>query len=151
MTPPAVSALRAARDVLAFCVLRGCTLRVVELVPEGPARIAVHPAGSLPPDLRATLALPRVRAVVAQHMAAGATRFGQGDPAVHSLAATAAGFAHLAICLLTPNQKDVFSERAAVRQYDGGLPRQQAELLGLFDTLDHASTIEAVAALCGAA
>ena len=151
MTSEAVSTLAATRDILGWCVLHGATVRVPAFRPTLGAQVAVHPAGVLPPHLRRLLKLPDVRTRVAQYMSAGAARFCAGAPDAHSHTATAAGFAHLSLCLLTFDQREHWEERAAVREFDGGMIRSQAELLALFDVLESAAVIESVVALSVAA
>ena len=150
MTLRSVGTLEGARRILAHLVLQHATVRVKALVPDGPPTIAVHPPGVLPPQLRVLMARPLVRKHIAQHMELGAARFGQQAPDVHSISGTAAGFAHLQLALLTFDQRELFEERSGVREFDDGLPRTQAELLALFDTLDHSAVIEAVAVLASA-
>lgn len=142
-----IGSLEAGRRILAFCVLSGITVRVVAFVPAGPPKIALQPGGALPPLLREMLALPLVRQVVARHLELGAARFCQPSSDAHSHNATAAGLAHLTLCLLTAEQRDAFEERAAIREHDGGLRRARAELLALLDLATHASAIEAITAL----
>mgnify|MGYP001191856410 CR=1 FL=1 len=38
---------------------------------------------------------------------------------------------------LSPTHREIFEERAAIMEFDGGLPREQAEELGLLDVLLH--------------
>lgn len=150
MTSAHQSSLEIARRILAHLVLRGATIRAAVPVPDGPPILAVHPAGVLPAELRDALKLKIVRQIICTHMTRGAARFGQDAPDVHSIGGTCAGFAHLQICCLTAEQRDLFEERSAVREYDGGQCRPQAELFALFDVLEHASVIEAVALLSAA-
>jgi hypothetical protein len=145
-----VASLEAARRVLRHLVLHRGTVRVTATVPGGAPSIAVQPAGVLTDALRGFLARPLVRLEIARHMELGTVRFAKGSVDTHSVAATAAGFAHLQLCLLTPDTRAVFDERASVRQFDGMLPRAQAELFALFDVLDHASVVESVAVLSAA-
>ena len=151
MTVRAVGTLEGARRILAHLVLQQATARVKTLVPDGPPTIAVHPPGILPPQLRVLMARQLVRKHIALHMDLGATRFGQEAPDVHSIRGTAAGFAHLQLALLTFDQRELFEERAGVREHDNGMPKPQAELFALFDVLDHSSVIESVAAISAVA
>lgn len=150
MTLRSVGTLEALQRIFSHLVLHGATVRVVALVPDGPTNVAVNPPGTLTPQLRVLMARPMVRKQLAQYMALGAEKYAQGSPDVHSHAATAAGFAALQRALLTFDQRELFEERAAIREFDGGLSRPQAELFALFDVLDQASVIEAVAALAAA-
>ncbi len=151
MSVQLVGTLECARRVLAHLVLHRATVRVAALVPDGSPRIAIQPPDVLTHELRIYLRQPQVRREIARHMECGATRFQQASTDVHSIAGTAAGFAHLQLCLLTIDERERFEERAGVREVDGGLLRPQAELLALFDVLDCASVIETVAVLSTAA
>ena len=151
MTSESVSTLAATRDVFGWCVLHGATIRVMAFLPDGAPQIAIQPVGLLPAELRRLLMMPHVRTRVAQYLAAGTARFCAGAPDAHSHSATAAGFAHLSLCLLTFDQREHWEEPAAVREIDAGMIRSQAELLALFDVLESAAVIESVVALSAAA
>ncbi len=142
MTTPRIGALEAARRVLEWCVLHRAHCRVVEYVPAGAAKLAIGPRGALPVRLADHMRREDVRNVIGRHLDLGAARFCLTPPDAHT--ATAAAFAHLALCLLTPDQRELFEERAAMREYTGEMPRPTAELFALFDVVDQASTIEAV-------
>ena len=146
-----VSTLAATRQVLGWCVLNRATVRVVAITADGAPSLGIQPGNALPPQLRRLLTLPDVRLRIAQYLAAGAVRFCTDAPDAHSHAATCAGFAHIAHTLLDVDQRERFQERAAVREFDGGMNRPQAELFALFDVLDDCSVIESVAALAAAA
>lgn len=147
MTLRSVGTLEAVRRILSHLVLRGGTVRVVAPVPDGPTTVAVHPPGVLTPQLRVLMARPLVRKELAAYMAIGTAKYAQGTPDMHSRAATAAGFAAIQRALLTFDQRELFEERAAIREFEGGQTRPQAELFALFDVLECSSMIEAVAAL----
>ena len=143
MIPP-VGTLEAVRRILGQLVLAGASVRVADLAPDAPPRLAIVPAGVITDEMRCWLGNPIVRREIARHLELGAVRFGHGAPDGHSRVGTAAGFAHVQLCLLTLEQRDRFEERAAIREHDGRIPRRTAELFALFDVLDNAAMIEAV-------
>lgn len=149
MTGAQVGTLSAARQLLGWCVLHGVTCQARVTVPAGIVSLAIAPRGALPALLAAFAGDPVVRRVVSRHLDLGAVRF--DVPAADARLVTAAGFAHLALCLLDVHERERFEERAAVREYDGAMSRPAAELFALFDVLDRASVVESVAALAAAA
>ncbi len=147
MTRDSVSTLAATREILGWCVLSRASVRVLAFDADGAPSLGIRPGNAVPPELRHLLTIPDVRLRIAQYLAAGVAGYGDVIRPDDPFAATCAGFVHIARTMLDFDQRERFEERAAIREFDAGFSRPQAELFALFDVLDDCSVIESVAAL----